>query len=240
LMLIDPRAWVRQHDQKVLLCPDPVPPVVDIGQSAARSQLGIPTNGRLIVSVGNQDSRKGTDLLLSAFAESNLQPTDRLLVIGKIDGETKSICSEFASRENLVDRLIVRDEYVSDQTFQLAILASNVVAAPYRKTEGPSGVVSRAIGWNRPIVATNTGWLKWVCDQLEVGVSVNVHQTALFASAIQQALDASAEYKMTTAAKSFAAYNTQENYHRIWNQVVQDSPTTSSFLKPEFLIENAS
>ena len=68
---------------------------------------------------------------------------------------------------------------------------------------------------------------------------VDVLDIDSFAKAICQALASSPDYRASNAAIRFAQYNTKENYHRVWHLGVQESPTTTPFLEPDFLVNHA-
>ena len=134
VQLIDPRAWFNcANRERFGLCPDPVPQQKFFDRAEARRSLGLPEDGRLIVSVGGQNKRKGSDYLLRSFARIVSEEKEYLVFIGRID-ETIGQLIEELKRENsqFANRLIVRNEFVSEDEFQQAIIASDIVAAAYR------------------------------------------------------------------------------------------------------------
>ena len=96
--------------------------------------------------------------------------------------------------------------------------AADVVATPYRDTNRPSGIVCRCIGWNRPILAADSGWLKWACDRLQAGNQVNVESRAQFAQAIKTSLDDSHRFNTSAAGQLFSTFNTMKNYQATWQR----------------------
>jgi glycosyltransferase involved in cell wall biosynthesis len=59
----------------------------------------------------------------------------------------------------VADRILWKDEYVSEEEMGLWLAASDVVVLPYRKVSG-SAIAARAIGARRPIAAAEVGGLK--------------------------------------------------------------------------------
>ena len=223
IQLIDPRAWFNCSDRERFgLCPDPVPKQKFFGRVEARKSLGLPETGRLIVSVGGQNKRKGSDYLLRSFALADLKEDEYLVFIGRIDATISSLIDELKlNNSEFANRLIVRDEFVSEDEFQQAIIAADIVAAPYRSVDRPSGIVCRSLGWGRPLLLNDRGWLKWINDQFQVGFPGNPSNTVEFASTIRQALDACEQFARSDAADNFVRYNTEENYRLVWRSILE-------------------
>lgn len=243
LMLIDPKAWsLLPPDQKhsILVCPDPVPERVPVSKAEARQILGIPSEGRLIVSLGRQDLRKGVDFLLAAFQAAELKETDRLLLMGKLAPEIKPLLQEALLSEQMRDRIITADRYVSDEEFGLAIDASDIVAIPYRSANQPSGVVCRALVWNRPILATNRGWFKWTIDEFGAGFGTNPENTLQFAHDIETSLNSCLQFHVNEKGKQFAAFNSKANYLSTWREGVELLVTQSKEIRPLTFLNSSS
>jgi len=166
--------------------------------------------------VGVQDKRKGADLLLRAFEHATFDEDVFLVLMGKCDSATKRIAERMLNA-GFQDRLIVRDEYVSDDELEQAVVASDLVAVPYRAVEQPSGIVSRAVAWQRPILATNRGWLKWFVHRYEAGYLTPPENTPQFAEDLKTALSQSEHFRPSAAADEFRAFNTELCYHAAWN-----------------------
>ena len=222
-MLVDPRSFENLQQPQlsnVLLCPDPAPPQKFFDRTEARRALKLPPGGRLLVSVGNQDKRKGSDLLLRAFEQ--LKEKDdtsaTLLMMGKFSDEIKSMLEEVSPSCKGQNQIVVRDEYVSDDQFQQAVVASDVVAVPYRDVERPSGIVSRAVAWGRPLLATDGGWLSWFINKYKAGHLTNPHDLEQFGRDIELALEASSKFELSTESSEFSKFNSAAMYRDIWRR----------------------
>lgn len=219
ILLIDPREWstVKNANAKgVFLCPDPVPAQKFFQRDEARKTLGLPVDGRLLVSVGAQNIRKGSDYLLEGFSVANLNPNDRLLMFGGISPEIGILIDACRRRSGMEGRIIVRDEFVSEDEFQMAIVAGDAVAVPYRSVNRPSGIVCRSMAWQRPLVMTERGWLKWVLEKFQAGFGGHPEDSTQFSKTIEQALDYSQDFESSEKAAKFVAYNTLANYKKVW------------------------
>ena len=219
IMMMDPREWSTAKKAIVnpeRLCPDPVPKQKYFDRQRCRELLNLPLDGRIIVSVGPQNMRKGSDLLLKGFAAANLQQDDRLVMIGKISPDISPMIASLKQQPEFDQRLIVRDEFVSEDEFQMAIVASDVVAIPYRSVNRPSGIVCRSMAWQRPLVMTNRGWLKWILGEFGAGFGANSSDSTELGTTIKLALDQSSEFQTTDSAAQFINFNTEENFLKTW------------------------
>ena len=217
ILLIDPREWSNienAESNSVYLCPDPVPRLTDLTKNDARKILGLPLNKKIIVSVGGQSVRKGVDLLVNAFATIASRANAVLVLFGKLDTTIQKIIDELA--KEISDKIIIANRFVTDDEFQQAILASDIVAVPYRSTNQPSGIVCRCMAWNRPMLMTNQGWLKWIREKYNAGFGVNPFDCDEFSCEILAALNECDAFKVNDDADEFIKYNTEKNYKDVW------------------------
>ena len=77
---------------------DPTPDQSFHDRRVAGELPGLPNDGKLIVSVGNQENRKWTDLLLRAFKKLDQSSNCHLLLMGKFDDETEKIAGQVSSQ----------------------------------------------------------------------------------------------------------------------------------------------
>ena len=220
ILLVDPRSFDELKDPTssgVELCPDPAPPQKFSDQAEARAALDLPETGRIIISVGNQEIRKGTDLLLLAFEQAQLETDDYLVLIGRFDTSIKLLAEKIMLSESVGHRLVIRDCFVSDDELQQAVIASDLVAIPYRDVERPSGIITRAVAWKRPLIGTNRGWIKWFLEKYEAGFPTLPENTDSFAKDLQHALSSCDQIISNNVADEFRSFNTKANYLKTWN-----------------------
>jgi hypothetical protein len=222
ILLADPRLFEElKREERVMLCPDPVPPPPDLTKVEARKSLGLPETGRLMISVGEQDRRKGSDLLVNAFQAAKLRSNDRLFLMGKVSKDVLNCLGTIEDNKTSDGSILVWDRFVTEAEFKQGIIASDIVATPYRATDRPSGIVSRCIGWNRPVLGTNQGWTDWIIKKLEIGHAVNIDSVPEFARGIELAMKELQNYRTPDIAQSFRDFNTEENYRNLWKNVIE-------------------
>ena len=222
ILLADPRLFDElESEERVVLCPDPVPHPPELSKLEARKSLGLPESGSLMISVGEQNLRKGSDLLVKAFQAAKLQNNDRLFLMGKLSKDVLNCLGAIEDNKTADGKILVWNRFVTEAEFQLGIIASDIVAVPYRDTDRPSGIVSRCIGWNRPVLGTNHGWTDWIIRKLEIGHAVNIDSLPEFAQGIEFAMKELQNYRTPDIAQSFRDFNTEENYRNLWKNVIE-------------------
>jgi len=178
----------------------------------ARRRLGLPLSGRYIASLGNLDARKGIHLLLQAFAQAKLASNDRLLLIGKPSPEIRTLINTQMGPLVRDERLILIDDYVSDETFNFGMCAADVICTPYPRHIGSSGIVVRAVATGKPILASDYGWVGAVVSAFKLGTTVPVHDLGTFAEQIVKSLDNAESFRLTEGGRRFGAFHTIQNF----------------------------
>jgi len=219
LHFLDPIPYERivQHGGRLAtrarLIPEPVEPPTITSRDEARRRLRLPPEGRIVCCPGGLDQRKGVDRLIRAFAacQGTLRPDDRLLLIGRVH---ESIREAIQATSDLrqCGRIILRDEFVSDEDLHHAISAADVVAAPYPRHIGSSGIVVRAVALERLVLASDFGWIGMVASRFGLGPTCDCRDDGAIARSLSAALAASPSYRPSAAARRFARYHTKANY----------------------------
>jgi len=161
-----------------------VPPGVDVarfrpldepGRRAARSRLGLPEDGHLVVSVSRLVPRKGMDVLIEAVAALAEQWDDLLLVIGG-SGRDRSRLERLAERQGAPVRLLGR---VDEDDLPLLNASADVWAMLCRdrwlrlEQEGFGIVFLEAAACGVPQVAGRSGGAGEAVVDGETGLVVN-------------------------------------------------------------------
>jgi glycosyltransferase involved in cell wall biosynthesis len=135
--------------------PDPWRPFVERTHQEAREKLGLPQDKLIVCHLGDDTRRKGLLDVLSAL--DHIDATSLLLVRGgKLNRRT-------LKKEKLLARLQERGSFIcfnrwlTEDEFDLIMQAADYVLMPYHSHVGSSGILSRATGHRRPVIASDYG-----------------------------------------------------------------------------------
>jgi glycosyltransferase involved in cell wall biosynthesis len=152
---LDPeRISVADHGSNFL-------PRTDVDQAAARRRLDLPADEFLFLAIGFIQPHKGFDRAVRAFGRAGGHGS-RLEVVGSVRVEEP----EYLDHMDLLRRLVavtpganLREGFVSDELFDVWLVAADVVVLPYRHIWS-SGVVERAAMFGRTVIASRVGGLE--------------------------------------------------------------------------------
>ena len=140
-------------------------PAVTCTAAEAKIELGLPTDEFLFVSIGFLQHHKGFDRAVEAFAVAGL-PRASLHIVGsgRVDhpdiGRYVSALHRMCARTPGVE---LHNRYVSDDQFDLWLVAADAVVLPYREIWS-SGVVERARLFDKPVIASDLPQLRHQLD----------------------------------------------------------------------------
>ncbi|MEG4322675.1 MULTISPECIES: glycosyltransferase family 1 protein [unclassified Microcoleus] len=163
-----------------------------IGRSAARRQLGIAPETKVVLYVGRFDPRKGIETLVRAVSLSALRKGDLKLIIG--GGWREGECD--GKERDRIGR-IVEELGLSDITSFPGGLRRDILPAYYAAADvcvvpshyEPFGLVAiEAMACGTPVVASDVGGLKYTVLPRETGLLAPVKNEAAFAGAIDRLL----------------------------------------------------
>ncbi len=137
-----------------LLC-DPWRPFISQTKQNARTRLSLPQDRRIFLHIGTDERRKG--LLDALKVMDGIDANLPLLVrAGKLKKHT-------SKHKALIDRLVASkkllwlNEWITEEIFDLLMQAADYVLLPYRAFPDSSGILSRAIGHQSPVIASDYG-----------------------------------------------------------------------------------
>jgi glycosyltransferase involved in cell wall biosynthesis len=224
LHTIDPTVftWVQARGgrlaKRLELMPEPVDDFTPISKEYARRSLDIPTNGRYVGSVGAAHAlpRKGSDLLLEAFARAKLVSTDRLLLAGPLGDKLRyRIETEFAPLYRS-GRIVVLDRYLNDSEVMHALSAMDVVCTPYFDHMGSSAIVLRAAQAGCMVLAPHQGWFADMIPRFELGDTGDILEVTALAAALEKTLERSEGFRVSSASQRLIEYSNARNFARLW------------------------
>ncbi len=126
----------------------------DVSQDEARSHLGLPAQGRVLLYLGLIKPYKGVLELIRTFRQLN-QADTYLYIAGKI---MDTAYGEQIEQE-LTDQIFLKNEFIPESELQYYFNAADLVVLPFQRIEN-SGSVIMSMGFARPIIAPKLGVLE--------------------------------------------------------------------------------
>ena len=185
---------------------------------AAREQLGIAENAKLVVSVGNLIAMKGHDLTIAAIAEL---PGVQLLITGS--GPERDALSRLAERIGVADRVKFLGQLAHDRLPVVYSAADALVLASSR--EGWANVLLEAMACGTPVVATDVGGSAEVVAVPEAGTIVRERSSQAIAAALRKLLADPPDRAATRRfAERFSWDDTTRGQERLFQSVLSAQP----------------
>lgn len=133
-----------------------------VTKEEARCSLGIPGDQLVFLAIGFIQPHKGFDRVVRAFGSGLAAHGCSLHVVGSVRVEEPEYLAYLADLQTLVEATPgahLHNQYVSDELFDRWLVASDVVVLPYRNIWS-SGVLERALLYERSVIATAVGGLR--------------------------------------------------------------------------------
>jgi glycosyltransferase involved in cell wall biosynthesis len=172
---------------------------------AARRELGLPVDARLIVTVAHLGQRKGHH---ETIATLRSLPQDVRLVLvggpgplGGDGGELKQRATSFG----VADRLILAGKQPHDRVPKFYQAADLTVLASWR--EGCPNTVIESLACGTPVVATDVGAVRWMIDEVQNGRVVPLRDVEGLTRAIQNMLDQSPSAEIVCASANVQSWD---------------------------------
>lgn len=141
-------------------------PALDSGADRDTARRRLEIDGPLALFLGLVRRYKGVETLLEAAPRIVRETGARIAVVGEVFPDATGLARLHRSSP-VADRILWKDQYVSEEEMGLWLAACDVVVLPYREISG-SAIAARAIGARRPIAASAVGGLK---ERVEPGVT---------------------------------------------------------------------
>lgn len=190
-------------------------------RAAARAQLGLPADARLVLFFGFIKPYKGVVHLIEAAPRLQERYGDglRILVVGDIYGERQPYF-DLVARLGVGGVVQIVDGFVPDETVEAYFCAADLVVLPYVSAT-QSGIVQIAYNYDKPVVTTNVGGLPEVVRDGETGFLVPPADPAALADAVSRFFD-------EERAASFAAGVAREKAKYSWSRMVETIETLAA------------
>lgn len=188
-----------------------------------RSQLRIPDDTRIVLTIGRLSSEKGhADLLRALLERRSRYPRIALIVLG--DGPERQRLAALLSEAKLDDTV----HFVGFQEdVQSYLSAADLFVLPSR-SEGSPNVLLEALDAGVPVVATAVGGVPEIVEDGVSALLVPARQPVALASAIDRALaDGTLRHQLVTAGRRVLAKHSPEEYFRQMSVLFEESCETS-------------
>ncbi len=209
----------------VLPLPHPYEKLTTRSASGARQRLGLPSDVRLLASLGDLTVRKGTDLLIRSFCE--LDSTELALVLyGVLSEEIRRMLADRGAwlRNG---RIRVRDEFISEADFEDVLYAVDGLWVGYPRQIGMASLLLYAADVQRPVLASEFGCVGWMAREYGMGRT--------FCPSMDEACEALRWFSSATdfepsveGAQRLLAYHSLEGFeHRITSGLPTSMPAAA-------------
>lgn len=187
-----------------LSLPDPVPSLDAAGELGAESPSTVagaqwkkehwPEDRVHFLLFGSLRPQKGIYPLVDAVQQ--LSPSEAKRTALHLLGQPKGALDEelpevIAQLRRTLPSLHVHyeDRFLSDVELAQAIEQSDVVLAPYQRTEGSSGVLGQAAKHGRPVIGPSTGLISALIQEFQLGTTVDATRPDAIRNALRECLD---------------------------------------------------
>ncbi|MCH2080786.1 MAG: glycosyltransferase [Saprospiraceae bacterium] len=155
-----------------------------VSRAEALTKLDLPKGGRYLLFFGFIRAYKGLDLLLKAFAKSEVRKLGlKLIVAGEFysnEEEYQQLIDELGIRE----ALILHTHFISNDEVKYYFGAADLLVQPYR-TATQSGISQMAYHFEKPMIVTKVGGLPEIVPDGEAGYVVEVDENAIAAGIVR-------------------------------------------------------
>ncbi|NDE10973.1 MAG: glycosyltransferase [Chitinophagia bacterium] len=181
-----------------------------ISKELARKYLNIELDEKIILFFGFIRKYKGLDILLDSIKILQTSyPSLRLLIAGEFYDDQK-LYIEQIEKLGIVQQLILRTNFISDNEVKYYLCASDVIVQPYRSAT-QSGVTPLAYHFEIPMIVTNVGGLPALVPDNKVGLIAEPTAASIAEKIIQY---------FKTGEQHYLPYLVEEKKKYSWSKMV--------------------
>ena len=151
-----------------------------VSKKEARTVLGLPEVGKIVLFFGFIRKYKGLDLLLEAMkilAADPLSADIKLLIAGEFYEDRKQYDQLIQDLE-IEKNLILKTDFIADSEVKYYLSAADFVIQPY-KNATQSGVTPLAYHFEKPMLVTNVGGLPDLVPDYKVGLVAEANEQSI-------------------------------------------------------------
>jgi glycosyltransferase involved in cell wall biosynthesis len=199
--------------------PDPAPKLPSPSSTAdLRGRYDIDESRTLFLFFGSISRRKGVFQALRALHK--LDDSERkqvaLLIAGSPKEHQEDAIHRAASEAAQLNHLQLRTDFrfLDPEELALALRDSNVILAPYQRTEGSSGVIGHAARWQTPIIGSTTGLIGDLIRRYELGLTVDATSPAEIRAAMVMSLREDGIEASVSGMQRYVGEHTPDSFSR--------------------------
>ena len=191
----------------------------NINPADCRKFFGFNENDKVLLFFGYVRKYKGLDILLEAMpAILKNVPEVKLLVAGEFYDDVNNY-NDIIKKHNLSDKVILRNEFISNEEVAKYFLASDLVVLPYRSAT-QSAVLNVAYSFNKAAVVTNVGGLSEFVKNMETGIITAPGSPEEISSAVIKYFSLESKIDFAANIKSFREKNQFSNLNDIFAKII--------------------
>jgi len=193
-----------------------------IPKEHARKKLGLPTDKRILINIGNLVPEKGQKYLIEAFANVRKERDDVLLIIigsGRLEVFLRKQIKKLG-----LERSVFIVGHRPHNEIPLWMNAADFLVIT-SITEGNPAVLFEALGVGLPVIATRVGGIPEIIISDEYGLLCNPKDIVCLTENILNAIDKEKEYnreKIAIYARRYSWSNIAKEYIKIYERVLRD------------------
>lgn len=196
-----------------------------LGKSEARSFLKLPPDDVLLLVFGVGHGGKNFDTILKANQGGNSEY--RIIFAGKILPSCINHPRQLAKKYNCEDNVIILDEFIPSHKVPYYFSAADGLILSYKKDfVVDSGVLLQGVGFDLPVIASNSGWIGQVVRENELGITFTPENSSSLRLAMAEFLELgeSSRCRMVKnvkkCAESLSRSNVVEEYIDLFNETI--------------------
>ena len=200
-------------------------PNTELSPLEARRRLGITVDRKTVLFFGNIAPYKGLEYLTSAFQQAFVNRADYLLIIAGWPKNCETYWSAIreAIRGDVQEgRILLKDEYISDEETEVYFKAADVLVLPYRYIY-QSGVLFLGYGFGLPVLAADVGSLKEEIIEGETGFVFKPEDPADLARAIDRYFSSDLFANLSSRRQKIEEFATRHHSWYIVGQLTMDA-----------------
>lgn len=156
---------------------------------AAKRQLGISEERKLILVYGSITERKGVLELIQALSRPDFPLNVEVLLAGKLSEGVKNFLTLPVNVDLISQgRLHLLDRFIHNDEESVLFAAADIVWLGYRQHYTPSGILVQAASAGRPVIACREGVIGWQAKRHNLGEVVDPADSEALIAAINAAL----------------------------------------------------